>query len=51
MALTNTEYGKAYEYACLTALKEHVALSMFSWFHCRRQFMHRLSLGEKRIHD
>lgn len=25
MALTNTEYGKAYEYACLTALKDHLS--------------------------
>lgn len=25
MALTNTEFGKAYEYACHTALKEHVS--------------------------
>ncbi|MGN0469269.1 MAG: HaeIII family restriction endonuclease [Acutalibacteraceae bacterium] len=24
MALTNTEYGKAYEYACLIALKKHI---------------------------
>ena len=25
MSLTNTEYGKAYEYACLVALKKHIA--------------------------
>ena len=25
MALSNTEYGKAYEYACLLALKDHLA--------------------------
>lgn len=25
MALSNTEYGKAYEYACLVALKEHLS--------------------------
>lgn len=25
MALSNTEYGKAYEYACLIALKEHLS--------------------------
>ncbi len=25
MALSNTEYGKAYEYACLTALKEYLS--------------------------
>lgn len=25
MALSNTEYGKAYEYACLIAIKEHIA--------------------------
>lgn len=24
MALSNTEYGKAYEYACLIAIREHL---------------------------
>ena len=25
MALSNTEYGKAYEYACLSSIKEHLS--------------------------
>lgn len=25
MALSNTEYGKAYEYACLLALRDHLS--------------------------